>query len=148
MHIQHDQLRGRRVQSPGESHSGKVHQQSRRCERNGGNAVGIPAERQERGRRRQRPVFPDLGGELPCCLHLLFRELRKRALRYRRQYSIRGEAARSGNKVLEADGRGTRPWRRQHRGTGLLAGQIFGHAAYPVVPERELPDHFRGTGDR
>ena len=42
---------------------------------NGGNAAGIPAKRQERGRRRQRTSFPDFGCELPRRLHLLFREL-------------------------------------------------------------------------
>ncbi len=40
----------------------------------------IPAERQERGRRWQRPVLPDLGRELPCRLHLFLRELRAGAL--------------------------------------------------------------------
>lgn len=41
-------------------------------ERNGRDAVGEPAKGQERGRRRQRPILPDIGCELPRCLYLFF----------------------------------------------------------------------------
>ena len=84
LQVQHHQLCERGIQPEGKPDTGKVHPQPRRCQRNGRNAIGIFAERQERGRRRQRPILSDLGGQLSCRLYLLFRELRTGAIRQER----------------------------------------------------------------
>lgn len=75
LQVQYHQLCECRVQPEGEPDTGEVYPKPCRSQRNGGNAVGILAKRQERGRWRQRPVLPDIRRELPCRLHLFLREL-------------------------------------------------------------------------
>ena len=73
--VQHNQLCRCGVQPAREPYTGEIHPEPCRRQRDRRDPAGIPAERQERGRRRFRPVFSDIGCELPRRLYLFLREL-------------------------------------------------------------------------